>query len=100
MRPERLPDLSKSDNLIIMRTVTATEASRSFAAILDDAERGHVVVVTRGGRRIATIGPAKASNGAEVLALLNANATDDGFAADVRAARDVAVLEGPAWPAD
>jgi len=83
-----------------MRTVTATEASRSFAAILDDAERGQVVVVTRGGRRIATIGPAKASNGAEVLALLNANATDDDFAADVRAARDIAEFEGPAWPAD
>jgi antitoxin (DNA-binding transcriptional repressor) of toxin-antitoxin stability system len=70
-----------------MRTVTATEASRSFAAIQDDAERGHVVVVIRGGRRIATIGPAKASNGACVLTLLNANATEDGFAADVRADR-------------
>lgn len=83
-----------------MRTVTATEASRSFAAILDDAERGLAVVVTRGGRRIATIGPANAGNGAEVLALLTANATDDSFAADVVAARDAAVLEGPAWPAD
>ncbi len=83
-----------------MRTVTATEASRSFAAILDDAERGLAVVVTRGGKRIATIGPADASNGAEVLALLNANPPDDGFAADVLAAREVAVLEGPAWPED
>jgi prevent-host-death family protein len=83
-----------------VRTVTATEASRSFAAILDDAERGQVVVVTRGGRRIATIGPANASNGAEVLALLNVIEPDEGFAGDVRAARDVAELEGPAWPAD
>ena len=81
-----------------MRIVTATEASRSFAAILDDAERGHVVVVTRGGRRIATIGPANASNGAEVLTLLKANTTDAGYAADALTARDVAVLEGPAWP--
>lgn len=83
-----------------MRTVTATQASRSFAAILDEVERGHAVVVTRGGRRIATIGPANASNGADFLALLGANATDEGFAADVLAARDLAVLEGPAWPAD
>lgn len=82
-----------------MRTVTATEASRSFAAILDDAERGHAVVVTRGGRRIATIGPVKASNGAEVLALLDAHPTDDDFAADVHAAREGVLLEGPAWPA-
>lgn len=83
-----------------MRTVTATEASRSFAAILDEAERGHAVVVTRGGRRIATIGPATASNGAEVIALLGANPTDEGFAADVLAAREAVVLEGPAWAAD
>ncbi len=83
-----------------MRTVTATEASRSFAAILDEAERGHAVVVTRGGRRIATIGPVSATNGAEFLALMNAEMTDADFAADVRAVRDAAVLEGPAWPAD
>lgn len=83
-----------------MRTVTATEASRSFAALLDEAERGQTVVVTRGGRRIAAIGPAKASNGAEVLVLLGANVADDDFAADVLAARDGATLEGPSWPAD
>lgn len=83
-----------------MRTVTATEASRSFAAILDEAERGHHVVVTRGGRRIATIGPASAGNGAEVRALLAADPPDEDFAADVLAAREAAVLEGPVWPAD
>jgi prevent-host-death family protein len=81
-----------------MRTVTATEASRSFAALLDDAERGESVVVTRGGRRIATIGPATASNGAEVLALLARPTTDEDFAADVLAARDAVTLDGPAWP--
>ena len=58
------------------------------------------MIVTRGGRRIATIGPASEGNGGEVLALLEANPTDEDFAADVRAARDVAELEGPAWPAD
>lgn len=83
-----------------MRTVTATEASRSFAALLDEAERGQTVIVTRGGRRIATIGPATASNGADVVALLAAKAVDDDFAADVFAARDAVALEGPAWPED
>jgi len=82
-----------------MRTVTATEASRSFAAILDEAERGHAVVVTRGGRRIAIIGPASATNGAEFLSLVNMEPTDAEFAADIEVARDAAVLEGPAWPA-
>ena len=79
--------------------MTATEASRSFAALLDEVERGDTVVVTRGGRRIATIGPASAGNGAEVRAVLASIAVDDTFAADVRAARDAVALEGPAWPA-
>lgn len=77
-----------------------TEASRSFAALLDEAERGETVVVTRGGRRIAAIGPATAGNGGEVLALLASTAIDEDFAADVLAARDAVALEGPAWAAD
>ncbi|MEJ7772606.1 MAG: type II toxin-antitoxin system Phd/YefM family antitoxin [Geodermatophilaceae bacterium] len=83
-----------------MRTVTATEASRSFAALLDEVESGQTVVVTRGGRRIACIGPAAAGNGGDVVALLTAGVPDHGFAADAAAARDAAYLEGPAWPAD
>jgi len=88
-----------------MRTVTATEASRSFAALLDEVERGQTVVVTRGGRRIASIGPASAGNGAEVVALLSSialgeTAVDEDFAADVSAAREAVDLEGPAWPVD
>ena len=83
-----------------MRTVTATEASRSFAALLDEAERGHTVVVTRGGRRIATIGPVNEANGPEVRALLASNAADEKFAEDVHASRDAVTLEDPAWPAD
>ena len=91
---------NKSDNLIFMHTVTATEASRSFATLLNEAERGETVIITRGGRRIATIGPAKESNGAELLAFLTSHRPDDDFEADVRAARDAVVLESPAWPAD
>lgn len=83
-----------------MRTVTATEASRSFAALLDEAERGQTVVVTRGGRRIAAIGPATAGNGAEVLALLASRSPGEDFATDVLAARDAVSLEEPAWPTD
>jgi prevent-host-death family protein len=60
-----------------MRTMTATEASRAFASLLDDAERGETIVVTRGGRRIAIIGPTEPSNGAEVVALLEAGVPDE-----------------------
>lgn len=83
-----------------MKTMTATEASRSFAALLDEAERGGTIVVTRGGRRIATIGPATAGNGTAVAELLTSTSVDEDFAADVRAAREAVVSEAPAWPAD
>lgn len=83
-----------------MRTLTATEASRSFASLLDEAERGKTVVITRGGRRIATLGPAAPANGAEFLALIAANTADGELAGDVRSARDTVTLDGPAWPAD
>jgi len=82
-----------------VRIVTATEASRSFAALLDDVEAGETVLVTRGGRRIAAIGPATAGNGSDVVALLRKGAPDRKFAADVAAARTAVVLDGPAWPA-
>jgi antitoxin (DNA-binding transcriptional repressor) of toxin-antitoxin stability system len=83
-----------------MQTVTATEASRSFAALLDGAARGETTVITRGGRRIALIGPATAANGSSLLAYLDTALVDDEFETDVRAARESALPEGPAWPAD
>jgi prevent-host-death family protein len=79
-----------------MKTMSATEASRSFASLLDEAERGGTIVVTRGGRRIATIGPATAGNGVAVAELLGSAKLDEDFAADVLAARE---LEAPTWPA-
>jgi prevent-host-death family protein len=83
-----------------MKTMSATEASRSFASLLDEAERGGTIVVTRGGRRIATIGPATAGNGVAVAELLASADIDEDFAADVLAARELVVSEAPAWPAD
>ena len=82
-----------------MRTVTATEASRSFAALLDEAEKGNTIVVTRGGRRIAAIGPAGAGNGSEVAELLSSSNIDEAFAADLRTVRESGIAEPPAWPA-
>lgn len=47
-----------------------------LAALLDAAGTRQTVVVTRGGRRIAAIGPVPASNGAEFVALLTFEAAD------------------------
>jgi prevent-host-death family protein len=83
-----------------MRTMTATDASRAFAALLDEAERGETIIITRGGRRIATVGPADLSNGSDVVALLSHAPVDAEFARDVAAAREAVELTEPAWPAD
>lgn len=82
-----------------MHIMTATEASRSFAALLDEVEGGGTVVITRGGRRIARIGPAPTGNGHAVRRLLS-TAVDPDVADDAAAAREAAAPEGPAWPAD
>ncbi|MER5648639.1 type II toxin-antitoxin system prevent-host-death family antitoxin [Streptosporangium sp. NPDC002524] len=81
--------------------MTATEASRSFATVLDEAERGETIVVTRGGKRIAVIGPAPTAPGRMVKAFLaRAEGTlDADFAADVAAAREAVDDEmRSAWP--
>jgi prevent-host-death family protein len=40
-----------------MKTITAREANQSFSKWLGEAERGLEIVITRHGRRIATLKP-------------------------------------------
>jgi prevent-host-death family protein len=82
-----------------MKLMTATEASRNFAAVLDAAEHGETIVITRAGRRLAVVGPAPTGNGAALNAILAAHRPDDGFARDIQAAREVLTNEPSAsWP--
>ena len=46
-----------------MREMSASEASRNFAAVLDAVERGETIVVTRSGRRVASIVAAPVDSG-------------------------------------
>jgi prevent-host-death family protein len=79
-----------------MREVSASEASRNFSAMLDSVERGETVVVTRAGRRVASIAPAPAATGAALNAVLTrwrgAAALDD-FAESIGTARAAASTE-------
>lgn len=74
--------------------MSATEASRSFAALLDDAQHGETILLTRSGRRIVVIGPVSAGNGADGVGLLHAVLPDEDFAAGVRAAHDAVPFSG------
>jgi prevent-host-death family protein len=81
-----------------MKTVTATEAARNFAAVLDQAEHGETIVVTRGGRRVATIGPATAAPGRAVKELLHRHRPDAAWAEELRALRRLTLEEERGWP--
>ncbi|MYZ38484.1 MULTISPECIES: type II toxin-antitoxin system prevent-host-death family antitoxin [unclassified Streptomyces] len=80
-----------------MKVMTATEASRNFAAVLDMAEHGETVIVTRGGRRLAMISQAPAGNGADLADLLDrfAGTLDDDFEDDVMGTRSLLTAEDP-----
>jgi prevent-host-death family protein len=75
-----------------MKEMTASEASRNFSAVLDAAEKGETVVVTRSGRRVALIAPAPRANGGAVLDLFDSwrghPAFDGAFEERVKAARN------------
>jgi prevent-host-death family protein len=77
--------------------MSASEASRNFSAVLDSAEHGETIVVTRAGKQVALIVPAPRANGAalrEVFRRWSGNpALDDTFTANVASAREAASTE-------
>jgi antitoxin (DNA-binding transcriptional repressor) of toxin-antitoxin stability system len=84
-----------------MARMTATEASRSFSAVLSRVAAGEEVEVTRNGHAVAVIGPPKARlvSAARFRELLaSAPSVDAGFAADVRALRDEVGPPRDPWP--
>lgn len=86
-----------------MREMTASEVSRSFSAVLDSAEQGETIVITRAGHRVATIAPTPHANGAALREVFErwhrSPALDDAFSARVSAAREAASggLDADPW---
>ena len=80
-----------------MREMTASEASRNFSSLLDEAEHGETIVVTRNGRRVALIVPAPRANGRALRDVFrrwrNHEAFDDTFERNVVATRETASTE-------
>lgn len=79
-----------------MKTLTATEASRSFSHVLDEVEHGETIIVTRAGQRVAEIRPAVRGNGARFLQFLRNNPPDEEWAADIEGALGEDGIQ-PAW---
>jgi len=72
----------KSDNLIFMKELSATEVSRNFSEILDLVEAGEEIVITRGKKEIAKIVPVIDELERNRLAILNHYETKDYFPDD------------------
>ena len=73
-----------------MTTMSATDASRNFSALLDAVERGEQVTITRGNRPVAEIAPARRRTGRDLrLALAELAPLDDAFESDIASAREL-----------
>jgi prevent-host-death family protein len=83
-----------------MKEIRATEAARHFSDVLDAVEhRGQDFVVTRAGRRVAYLGPARAAKGADLKRILRAHEPDPDWPAELRALREQVTVEQRSWPA-
>jgi len=88
----------KSDNLISMRRLTATDAARRFSELLDAVERrGESFVVVRRGRAVARIEPAAEANGRRVKELLRSHPRDRRWASELRKLRAALQIEERSW---
>jgi prevent-host-death family protein len=74
--------------------VSATEASRRFADLLDGVEhRGERYTIVRRGRVIAQLEPATVTTGAEAKALLRRHRVDRAWSAEIDTLRDSLSVE-------
>lgn len=70
-----------------MIAVTATQAARNFASILDQVEHGETIVITRDGIPVGRIAPERRTSAERLKAALRDNPADERFADDLEAAR-------------
>ena len=71
-----------------MSEISATDASKRFADVLDAVEhRGETFTVVRRGRVVATIAPARRGNGADLRRILTKHPPDELWAEDLRGLR-------------
>jgi prevent-host-death family protein len=77
-----------------MPEVSATEASRSFADLLDGVEhRGERYTIVRRGRAVAQLAPVSGATGAEVKALLRRHHVDRAWSRELASLRQDLVSE-------
>jgi prevent-host-death family protein len=87
-----------------MIAVTATQAARNFANILDQVEHGETIVITRDGVPVGRLSPERRTSAERLKAALRDNPADGKFADDLEAAhadlRSAFTDEVRGWPAE
>lgn len=74
-----------------MAEISATDASKRFADLLDAVEhRGETFTVLRRGRPIATVAPARPSTLKELRAFIRSHAPDEGWERDLAEIKSLA----------
>ena len=77
-----------------MPDVTATDAARNFADLLDAIEhRGEHFTIVRRGKAIAHLAPMNRGLGTDVKALLRRHRPDAGWASDLDEIRELVQIE-------
>lgn len=76
-----------------MPDVSATEAARKFADLLDAVERGEDFTIIRRGRAVAHLEPTRHGRGRDLKAMLDAHGPDPDWAAEVAGTRGLLVTE-------
>lgn len=70
-----------------MKTMTATQAARNVAGLLDAVEHGQAVVITRDGVTVGRFVPERRTTADRLKDALREHAPDPAFADDLEAAR-------------
>jgi len=76
-----------------MTDVTATDAARNFADMLDAVERGEQFTIIRRGRAVAQLEPIAQGRGAAVKAALRRHPVDPDWSRDVERIRRLVSLQ-------
>jgi prevent-host-death family protein len=77
-----------------MPDITATEAARHFADLLDGVEhRGEHYRIVRRGKVVAHLEPIARGRGSDVKTLLRRHIPDTAWAEDLREVRDILEIE-------
>ncbi|HUS61590.1 MAG TPA: type II toxin-antitoxin system prevent-host-death family antitoxin [Acidimicrobiales bacterium] len=77
-----------------MPDISATEAGRNFADLLDAVEhRGAEFTIVRRGKAIAHLEPTRGGRGSDVKALLRRHRADHGWRRDLDEMRDLLEVE-------